>query len=185
MFIKLHLILSVSSFILSLAINDKINSTLCANARLLQKQLYLCNPTDYCCLSQSYELQFKNEETNNLPFYKSLNECKKYCQSKIPPLKTCIRSNSNYGSYRVLNDCYNNCFIDAYNCPSFADTSLNKKQFTILEIILVVILAFIIGCMLIYTMCCDDNTDFHVKRRYSKSSRVHIARTSDTNYSIA
>jgi len=175
------IILFVSSFILSFAVNDNMNSTLCYNKIALKKTLELCNRDDYCCFWQAYDTQFKKEETNKLPFYENLNTCKKSCLFKVPPLNMCTRSKLNYNIYQPLNSCYDVCFANAYNCPTVVTVSTNKKTISVSEIIIIVIILSLIFGGLSYVVCCSKNDAFHVRRN---SSKIHIARTSDVNYSV-
>lgn len=174
------IILFTSVFIFSFAVNDNINSTFCYNKTALKKTIDLCNRDDYCCFWQAYDNQFKKEEANKLPFYENLNTCKKSCLFKVPPLNVCTRTKLNYNTYQPLNTCYDICFTNAYNCPTVVTVSTNKKNISTAEIIIIVIIVSLIFFGVSYSMCCKNDT-FHVRRN---SSKVHIARTSDINYSV-
>ena len=183
------LYLSTTLFILSVAIQDKINSTTvpstyCYKKSLLMNSLNSCKKDDYCCMYQVYETQFNNEHNGVvLPAYaNNLNNCRYTCRNKLPPLNACTRAEPLFDNYRVLDNCYDTCFASAYNCPTVQNNYGSTADKNMLEIILVVIVLASFALCICRTTCFADFRIKSVRSSTPPSSKVHVAVTSDEHY---
>ena len=156
----------------------------CNKQFTLQNNMRACVGIDYCCVSQVYEAQYNNERANSSasPFLKNLYSCRATCLSKVPPMSVCTRQKQIYEYYRMLNSCYDSCFAGAYNCPSVYYSNIVSKSISVAEIIIITVMMCSFALCLFKTTCGRD-FDFSMSRRPSHSSKVHVARTSDENYS--
>jgi hypothetical protein len=143
MIISILILILVKAYAITISQN-------CINKQNWESQLLTCTKSNNCCRISIDETYINNckIQKNNTNVCNILHTCKNNCRYKISVTYICGLK-KNIKQDLVLNECYDKCLINYYNCPT--TNEYNKQAVDLWFICILFVL--IILCVVLRQKC--------------------------------